>query len=546
MLNSLKNNWSALSNLQKAGLGAILIAVFGGILALAVTSSRPNYGLLYSKLSMSDASAIKTKLQERNISFKLESGRKGETIYVPADQVTEVRLDLAAQDLPKQHGDLGNELFDKTNFGMTDAVQKINKRRATEGELNRTIKSLEGVDDASVQIAMPDKPVFSETAEDVKASVTIHMQEGYQLSAKQVTGIAHLVASSVERLTPEKVTVLDSRGNSLNSAGEGENIGRDQIDMQERYDRRLTDDLQRLADRALGPNRAEITVRTELDWDQSQLVREIYKPSGPNGGNLPTNETKSSEVYTKQEKDAPTAPGTMTNLVDNNKGQVGDYNRINSTNTYAVDKTNEKRTMAQGKIKHLSVAILLDEAANIAPIKQTELRNTLAAAAGLDLNPTTAGGRGDQISLTVLPFNRADEEKAKADSLAATKQETQMALIRNGAALAALVLVAIFTLIMMRPRRPKKQKLDATLGDKGNPALPGGRKNARGIAGAPAGLNGEGQPIEREPGELGEIPLDEDELATPLGRIRRIATNQPEDVAAMLQDWLREKPISRP
>jgi flagellar biosynthesis/type III secretory pathway M-ring protein FliF/YscJ len=146
----------------------------------------------------------------------------------------------------------------------------------------------------------------------------------------------------------------------------------------------------------------------------------------------------------------------------------------------------------------------------------------------------------------VLPFNRADEEKAKADSLAATKQETQMALIRNGAALAALVLVAIFTLIMMRPRRPKKQKLDATLGDKGNPALPGGRKNARGIAGAPAGLNEEGQPIEREPGELGEIPLDEDELATPLGRIRRIATNQPEDVAAMLQDWLREKPISRP
>ncbi|WP_309723431.1 flagellar basal-body MS-ring/collar protein FliF [Armatimonas sp.] len=545
MLNSLKNNWSALSNLQKAGLAAILVAVFGGILALAITSSRPTYGVLYSKLSMEDASAIKTKLQERNISFKLESDRRGEIIQIPADQVTGTRLDLAGMDLPKGHADIGDGIFDQNKFGMTDAVQKINKRRANEGELNRTIKSLEGVDDAIVHIAMPDKTAFSEPTDDVKASVTIHMLEGYQLSAKQVTGIVKLIASSVERLTPDKVTVLDSKGNSLNSPGEGENIGRDQIDMEERYERRLTDDLQRLADRALGPSRAEIIVRTELDWDQSQLLRETYKPSGPNGGNLPTNETKSSEVYTKQEKDAPTAPGTMTNLVTNNKNQVGDYNRINNTNTYAVDKLNEKRTMAQGKIKHLSVAILLDEAANIAPIKQTELRNTLAAAAGLDLNPTTAGGRGDQISLTVLAFNRADEEKAKADSLAATKQETQMALIRNGAALAALVLVAIFTMIMMRPRHPKKQKLDATLDDTDNPALPSGRKNARGIAGAPAGLNEDGQPNNRADGGINEIPLDEDELATPLGRIRRVATNQPEDVAAMLQDWLREQPISR-
>jgi flagellar M-ring protein FliF len=217
MLNSLKNNFSSLSNLHKAGLGATLAAFYVGILTLAVTSSNPTYGVLYSKLSMQDASAIKAKLQERNIRFRLISDHKGETIEIPANQVTEIRLDLAAQDLPKQHADVGDEIFDKTNGCMTEAVQKINKQRATEGKLSRTIKCLEGVDDASVQIAMPVKPIDSKPAEDAKASVVIHMQKGYKLNAKQVIGIKYLVASSVERLTPKKVIILDSRGNILNT-----------------------------------------------------------------------------------------------------------------------------------------------------------------------------------------------------------------------------------------------------------------------------------------------------------------------------------------
>ena len=217
MLNSLKNNVNALSNLQKAGLAAILVAVYGGVLALTITSSRPTYGVLYSKLSLEDASAIKTRLQERNISFKLESDRRGETIQIPADQVAGTRLDLARMDLPKGNADVGNEIFDKTTCDITEPVQKINTRRAIEGELSRTIKSLTGVKDARVHIAMPVKAVASKQAEDGKAAVTIHMLKGYQLNVKQVIGIKYIVASSVERLTPKKVIILDSKGNILNT-----------------------------------------------------------------------------------------------------------------------------------------------------------------------------------------------------------------------------------------------------------------------------------------------------------------------------------------
>jgi flagellar M-ring protein FliF len=217
MLNSLKNNLSSLSNLHKVGLGATLIAFYVGILTLAVMSSNPTFEVLYSKLSQGDASAIKIKLQERKIRFRLISDRKGETIEIPANQVAEIRLDLANQNLPKQHVDFGNEIFDNVNGCMTEAVQKINRQRATEDELSRTIKCLTGIKDSRVHIAMPVKRVDSKPAEDGKASVIVHMLKGYKLSAKQIISIKYIVASSVERLTPKKVIILDSKGNILNT-----------------------------------------------------------------------------------------------------------------------------------------------------------------------------------------------------------------------------------------------------------------------------------------------------------------------------------------
>ena len=539
MLNSLRTSWNSFSSLQKAGMAAISVAVFGGILALAITSSRPTYGVLFSKLTPQDAGAIKKKLQGQNISFKIEND--GE-ILVPSDQVHEIRMDLASENLPANHGELGYELLDKPSLGMTESSQRMNQKRSLEGELTRTIKSQDGIEDARVHIALPDKPLFSETAEDVKASVTLRLKEGYRLSEKQVDGIVHLVSSSVERLKPENVAVVDSKNNQLNAKGEGDSIGQDQIQQQERFERRLTEELQRLANRTLGDNRAVIKVSAELDWDQSQIAEEKFKPSGTNGANLPTNESKTDEKYTRADAAAPSAPGTMTNAVANNNNNPGNYNRSQDTNTYVVDKTTTRRVMATGKIKKLSVGILLDEAANIPPAKLVDIRNTLATAAGLDLTSPASGGRGDQISLTVIPFDRTDEKNAEAKSLAAATQDKQMAMIRNGAALLTLVLVAVFTLIMMRPRRPKHQKLDATIGDKRKAALGGKAGDAPGLpsGGTP---NADGSlPDENGENPLGEIPLDEEELATPLGRIRRIAITQPEDVAAMLQDWLREQP----
>lgn len=543
MLNSLRTSWNSLSPLQKGGLAAILVAVFGGILALAITSSRPSYGVLFSKLTPQDAGAIKKKLQAQNISFKVENDNE---ILVPSDQVHEIRMDLASENLPANHGELGYELLDKPNLGMTESALRMNQKRSLEGELTRTIKSQDGIEEARVHIALPEKPLFSDPSatSEVTASVSLRLKDGYRLSEKQVDGIAHLVSFAVERLKPENVSIIDSKNNQLNAKGEGESIGMDQAQQQERLERRLTQELQQLADRTLGDNRAEISVRAELDWDQSQIAEEKYKPSGVNGANLPTNESKTDERYTRADAAAPSAPGTMTNTVANNNNNPGNYNRSQDTNTYVVDKTTTRRVMATGKPKKLSVAVFLDEAANIPPAKQIDLRNTLATAAGLDLTSPASGGRGDQISLTIIPFDRTEEKNAEAKLLAAANQDKQMAMIRNGAALLTLVLVAVFTLIMMRPRRPKRQKLDATVGDKKNAALGSKAGDAPGLPSGGTPSTDGSVPNEGSENPLGEIPLDEEELATPLGRIRRIAVTQPEDVAAMLQDWLREQPTT--
>ncbi len=541
MLNSLRNNWNALAIPQKAGLVAILVAVFGGILALGITSSRPTYGVLYSKLTMADAGAITNKLKGMNVNYKVIND--GE-IEVPAEQVHELRLSLAADGLPQQHGDLpGNEMLDKVTLGATQESQTTNNRRALEGELIRTIKSNEGIEDARVHLAMPAKSAFAEASEDVKASVKLTLREGYRLSPKQVEGLVHLVSTAVERLKPENITITDSKSNQLNSKGEGEMIDKDQIAMQERFERHIREELQQLADRTLGVNHAEITVRAELDWDQSQLSSEIYKPSGTDGANLPTTENKTDEKYTRADPKSPASPGTMTTAVANNNNSPGEYNKTQNTNAYVVNKTTEKRVMASGKPKKISVAVFLDEAANIPPAKQADLRNTLATAAGLDITQPASGSPRDQISLFVFPFDRSVEIKEKADATAAAKQETQLSLIRNGAALLTLILVAAFTLVMMRPRRPKRQKLDATLDGQANQALPGSAA-APELSGGPMSARTNGTLLEAGTRSTrNDIPLDQNELATPLGRIRRIAVNQPEDVSAMLQGWLRDQPI---
>ena len=529
MLNQFRDNWNRVPLVQRIALIAILAVVFGGILVVALVSGRTSYSVLFSNLSPEDAGAVASRLREQKVEFR--TAGEGKAIEVPADKVYELRNSLASEGIPRG-GNVGFELFDKTTFGATDFTQHLNFQRALQGELTKTIQSNEGVVEARVHLAIPERPLFAEKEDPVKASVWLRLRPGYRLGDKQIAGIVHLVSSGVERLLPENVSVQDSSGNLLSTGGDSAALSDDQNEQQARYERRLTSELQGLADRVLGEGKAAIRVSAEMDWDQTQSTSETFKPGGDRGANLPVEEKTDTERYSRAQSNSLVTPGTLTNAVTPAGGASGgDYLKNQIEHRYAVNKTVEKRSTAPGRVKRLSVAVLLDTQLDAA--KQQALKNALAAGAGLDMAPATAGGRGDKIELLAIPFDKSAEVLATKEAETASKQMLQTTMIRNGAAIFVVLVIAAFTMLLLRKPRfaPAREALDATIGDDDEtPALTGGDGAALGDAES-------GEP---HPGDLPDGATPEDSPGSPLGRVRLIAARQPEEVALMLQDWLQE------
>ena len=184
-----------LSQGQKVAAMVLLTVTIGSIIAMSFWIRTPDLQLLYANLSEQDASAIVDNLKTQKIPYELSN--QGRTIRVPADQVHEIRLQMASEGLP-EGSDVGLEIFDKTALGMTDFIQKLNYQRALQGELGRTIKTLDAVDHARVHLVIPKETLFVRERSKGKASVTIKTKAGKSLSERQVQGIVHLVSSSVE------------------------------------------------------------------------------------------------------------------------------------------------------------------------------------------------------------------------------------------------------------------------------------------------------------------------------------------------------------
>ena len=459
MLASLQTTWNGLSTVQRTLLISVMSAVLGGILLVTWMAGRPSYGVLFSNLEPEDAGAITQKLKELTVDYHLASS--GRTIEVPTDKVYDLRLSLASEGLPKG-GAIGFELFDKNQFGASDFTQHLNYQRALQGELERTISQLDGVTAARVHLALPQKRVFTEQQDPTTASVVVHLRPGYEMPERQVGGIVHLVSSAVEGLKPSDVSVHDAQGELLSTESNSTSLSGTQVEMQERYERRMEGELTHLAEQVLGAGKAAIRVSTELDWDQTETTSETYRGAGRGGKGIAVDEQTSTETYTRP--DAGTEgglPGTSSNLDQStptettNRNQAGTYNNSRIQNRYAVNKVVERKVSAPGKVRRVSVAVLLDGKISIP--KQRALKDAFAAAAGLDLSPD---GRGDKIELLQMDFDRTADDAESRALAAASKQEFQTAMIRNGAAVAVVALLVIGTLLLLRkPKAPKPAKM---------------------------------------------------------------------------------------
>ncbi|HGJ65626.1 TPA: flagellar M-ring protein FliF [bacterium] len=420
IIDQLKTRWNQLPFGRKLAIGVIASAIPALIIVLVIMAGRPDYVVLFSGLSPEDTQAIQDELRGVGIPSKLSDG--GGSILVPSSQVYDVRMRLANKGLPEASSTVGFEGFDKTDFGTTDFVQKLKYQRALQVELTRTITQLKEVSSARVHIVLPKESVFTEQEQPAKASIVLKLRPGARLNESQVNGITHLVASSVENLDKENITVIDTHGNVLSAPGQNTFLSDSQLKYKQMVEAELQTKVQRMLDKVLGQNKSTVQIATEIELNTTETSSEIYDPDKV---------VVKSEKATDYSSTGGTSPsgvaGIATNITPNPQVRVsqGQDKGSDSSTEYELSKTIQKVIEPPGKIKKLSVAVVVDDKIiDEKPVSWTQqelddIKKLVKNAVGYDI------ARGDpEVEVKNIPFDTSlqqellDVEKAmKTDKL---------------------------------------------------------------------------------------------------------------------------------
>ena len=501
---------------QKAVTIAALVALLVGGYLLATWQTTPTYAPLYTNLAASDASAIVDKLNASGVSYKLAAG--GTEIMVPQSKVYSTRLTISAAGLPNS-GETGYNLLDKEGVTTSQFKQQVDYQRAIEGELARTIQSINGVQAASVHLAIPQQDVFNDNTVKPSAAVLLSVAPGTQLSGQQVQSIVYLVSSSVPQMTTANVTVTDSNGAVLKAPGDTMAGGADsQAQMTQDYDNRLAASLQAMLDRAIGTGHAVITVNSQLDFNKTSITDKqyVYDKNNP-----PVSESKTTEVYNGAGAGpAGTLGTTQTSTSASASATPGKYSKTSVTVDNALGTVTKTTENSPGALQSLSVAVMLDS--TVKGLNVAKIANLVKS--GVGFNST----RGDQLSVQAVPFDNSAQKQATLAANAAAKaaaakasQAKLISLAKQGG-LALLVLIALIW-VWLGGRKRKKNAAEPN-----DDILPSYEDDDD-------LLSGPATPAQER--HLRSVP-DNGNLRHSLATV---ADNRPKDVARLLSDWLETK-----
>ncbi len=341
----------------------ILLALAGsiaGLVAIGLWTQQPDMQVLFSNVSTEDASAIVDKLKELKVPY--ETGGGGGTILVPSAQVYDLRLQLAGMGLP-HGGGVGFEIFDRSTLGMSEFVQKLNYRRALQGELARTVAQMSGVEKARVHLAIPERRLFSPEQDRARASVVVSLYSGQMLSKAQVQGIVHLVASSVEGLQAKDVTVVDGQGRILSSTASDDPAGltNTQLEYQQTLEKDIESRIQSMLERIVGVNKAVVRVSSVVDFRKVETTEERYDPNGQ----VVRSEQRGQEKSSGVNGSTGGVPGVESNTPPGTEQEPSQTSSTsnqtkNETVNYEISRTVSRIVEPTGGIKKLSVAVLVD------------------------------------------------------------------------------------------------------------------------------------------------------------------------------------------
>ena len=438
-------------------LGLALSVAIG--VAVVLWSQEPSYARLYSEIGESDVTEILDVLSKENIKYKVENGSGA--IMVPTDQVSTIKLKLAAQGLPKSNS-LGYELLDKDQgFGASKSVEMVRFQRALEGEIARTIMSIQNVKSAKVLLAIPVQSVFVRERKKPSASVMVNLYQGRSLDKGQVESIIHLVASSVPQLDAEHVTVVDQRGQLLNSndSSVAGNLTSKQFEYKKNIEEHLMGRIENILSPVVGGDGMRVQISADVDFTETDRTQEMFNPDLPALRSEQTSEEQSTLSATQgvpgalsnQPTPAGTAPETTpasnstaspTSTGASSTASPGSASK-NATRNYELDKTITHTRLATGALRRLSVAVVVDDrhipqsdgtvkAQSYSQEDINRFSDLVKQAVGFD------SSRGDQVTVTNVTF-KMDELIEALPAIPVWEQGWFLDLMKQVAAVLAVL-----------------------------------------------------------------------------------------------------------
>jgi flagellar M-ring protein FliF len=364
ILSQLGKTFSNLSLGKKITLFTLIAGSAAGFIFLMSWTEKSEFQPLYAHLDPQDAGAIVAKLKEQKIEYRIASN--GTTILIPQQHIYEARMQLASEGLPQGSG-IGFEIFDNTKLGMSAFAQNVNYQRALQGELARTINKISEIESSRVHIVLTEKTLFVDDEEPASASVVLKLRPGKWLNQSQISGIVHLVSSSVARLSPENVTIVDSKGKLLAGVKNDSFFGSlssDQLEYQAKVEKKLENRILTMLESALGENKVIVRLSCSFDFRKQETTEEHY---------LPDNRVIRSEQQLNEISMAPvTGPQGIPGIRSNLPGDIsaGQQNKsINSNSTfekkdqtvnYEIGKVVSHIKEPFGEMTRISVAVMVD------------------------------------------------------------------------------------------------------------------------------------------------------------------------------------------
>ncbi len=488
-LDQLRSIWYRLPGPQRIFLIGVTAAIIIIVSLVGAWAGRQEYAVLYAELEAESAASIVDQLRSQNVKYKLSDG--GRTIRVPKSDVYDARLRLASSGLPHAGGE-GYEILDTNKMGWTDFVQKLQYRRALEGEISRTIQALDEIAHARVHIVIPEPTLFQEDEKPTTASVVVKLHGGARLGEPRVQGIVHLVSAAVEGLEPDHVTVLDTRGRLLSSpADETGLLGAtsNQIYLTRTVEENLVRKAQTALEQVLGPHKAVVRVSAELDFESTETTQELFDAENPVVRSEQRSEQTSADAGTSEE----------------------------STTNYEVSKTIKRSVDSPGKVKRISTSVFVDGTYDVSdtgerqyvprtPAEMQKLTTLLQAAIGFDRD------RGDQLSVENIAFD--DTEMQRTMQEMEKSQRLEMIQKIGGVAVSLLLAVGALLVLMRLFRRTVV--------------------SGAGVGGAATTLQ-----VDEDMGEMPAVRKDIRQLKLER-KVEEISKQPPEEIVRIIRAWMYE------